>query len=88
MTMNSKVHSPVWGKRNPLLPVAICFHIRKFVPRSGIKGPFWGMFVKNGPVQEDMNPSIYIINLTPLEYKNLTFYRSFFFNDLEKNIDH
>ena len=31
---------------------------------------------KNGLVQEDINPSIYIINLTPLVYKNLTFYHS------------
>ena len=35
-----------------------------------------GYVCKNGPVQEDINPSIYIINLTPLVYKNLTFYSS------------
>ena len=36
-------------------------------------------------MQEDINPSIYIINLTPLVYKNLTFYRSFC-KDLEQKL--
>ena len=35
-----------------------------------------GYVCKNGLVQEDINPSIYIINLNPLVYKNLTFYHS------------
>ena len=35
-----------------------------------------GYVCKNGLVQEDINPSIYIINLTLLVYKNLTFYHS------------
>ena len=71
--------SPVPGKGNSLLPVAICFYIRKFVPRSGGKRAIFGYVWKNGPVQEDINPSIYIIDLTPLVYKNPTFYRSNFF---------
>ena len=71
--------SPVQGKGNSLLPVAICFYIRKLVPRSGGKRAILGYVWKNGPVQEDINPSIYIIDLTPLVYKNTTFYRSIFF---------
>ena len=39
----------------------------------------FGYVWKNGPVQEDIDPSIYIIDLTPLVYKNPTFYRSNFF---------
>ena len=62
------------------------FYLSQFVsilgnvyPDRGVKGPFLGMFGKNGPVQEDINPSIYIIDLTPLVYINPTFYRSNFF---------
>ena len=55
-------------------------------PNRGVKGPFLGYFWKNGPVQENINPSIYIIDLTPLVYKNPTFYRSNFFNDLERKL--
>ena len=76
---NSRRYSPVRGKGNSLLPVAICFYIRKFVPRSGGKRAIFGYVWKNGSVQEDINPSIYIIDLTPLVYKNPTFYRSNFF---------
>ena len=75
----SRRYSPVRGEGNSLLPVAICFYIRKFVPRSGDKRVIFGYVWKNGPVQEDINPSIYIIDLTPLVYKNPTFYRSIFF---------
>ena len=47
----------------------------------------FGYVRKNAYVQEDINPSINIIYLTPLVYKNLTFYRSFLFlNDLEKKL--
>ena len=63
----------------------IPFYLSKFVsilgnlfPDRGVKGPFW-VCLENGPVQEDINPSIYIIDLTPLVYKNLTSYRSIFF---------
>ena len=76
---SSRRYSPVRGKGNSLLPVAICFYFRKFVPRSGGKRAILGYVWKNGPVQEDINPSIYIIDLTPLVYKNPTFYRSNFF---------
>ena len=82
----SRRYSPVRGKGNSLLPVAICFYFRKFVPRSGGKRAILGYVWKNGPVQEDINPSIYIIDLTPLVYKNPTFYRSIFFNDLERKL--
>ena len=53
-----------------------CHHLRKIVPRSGGERAILVYVCKNGPVQEGINPSIYIINLTPLVYKNLTFYRS------------
>ena len=88
--LNSRRYSPVRGKGNSLLPVAICFYFRKFVPRSGGKRAIFEYVWKNGPVQEDINPSIYIIDLTPLVYKNPTFYRSIFFlNYLKKEvIDH
>ena len=51
---------------------------------GGVKAHFGYVFFKNGPVQEDINQSIYIIRLTPLVYKNLTFYRPRVLNDLEK----
>ena len=50
--------------------------LRKFVTRSGGERAILGYVCKNGPVREDINPSIYIINLTPLVNKNLTFYCS------------
>ena len=49
-------------------------------------GAYLGMF---GPVHEDIIPSICIINLTPLVYKNLTFHRSKFVLMIwKKGIDH
>ena len=94
ITVISRRLSPVRGKGNSLLPVAICFYIRKFVPRSGGGGgggkrAIIGYVWKNGPVQEDIYPSINIIDLTPLVYKNPTFYRSNFFKCSEKKVmDH
>ena len=38
----SRRYSHVRGKGNFLLPVAICFYIRKFVPRSGDKRVIFG----------------------------------------------
>ena len=76
----SRVHYPEGGKGNHLLPVAICFHIRRFVSRLGGKRAIFGYLWKNAPVQEDINPSIYLIKLTTLAYyKYLAFYRSIFF---------
>ena len=68
------------GKGYLLLPVAICFHIRKVVTGLGVKMPFWSMFVKI-----DLCKKILFVNQTPFLYKNLTFYRSIF-NDLEKKL--
>ena len=46
----------------------------------------FGYVRKNASVQEDINPSINIIYLTPLVNKNLTFDRTIFLkNDLEKS---
>ena len=59
--VNSRGNSPERGKGNSLLPVALCYHIRKFVPRSGCKSAIFGYVWKNVPVQEDINPSIYLI---------------------------
>ena len=81
---------PLGGREIPrLLPVLIFYRIRKFVPRSGGKRAIFGYVRKNASVQEDINPSINIIYLTPSVNKNLTFYLSIFLkNDLEKVIDH
>ena len=75
---NRRRYSPVWGKGNPLLPVLICFHIRKFVPRSGGGGlkAIYRYFWKNAAVQEDSYSSIYLFRLNPKVYINLTFYLS------------
>ena len=51
---------------------------------GGVKAHFGYVLLKNGPVQEDINQTIYIIKLTPLVYKNLTSYRPRVLNDLEK----
>ena len=47
---------------------------------GGAQMAILGYVCKNGPVKEDINPSIkaYIIDLIPPVYKNLSFYRSFF----------
>ena len=71
--INSRVHSLVWGKGNPLLPVAIYYHIREFIPRSGDKRAIFGYVCKNEPVQEDINPTLNIFNQTHLVYNNQTF---------------
>ena len=64
-TLTSRVLSPIPGKGNPLLPIAICFHIKQFVPRlggggggGGGKRAILGHVCKNGPVQEEISPSI------------------------------
>ena len=63
------------------------YHIRKFVPRLGVSSAILGVCLKkNGHVQEDINSSIYIINLNPLEYNNLFFPFKFILNDLEKKV--
>ena len=84
---NSRVHSPVWGKGNPLLPVEIYYHIRKFDPRSGVKRVIFGHVCKNGHVQEDIIPGVYTIILTPLVYniKSNILPFKIFLNDLEKS---
>ena len=61
ITFDSRGNSPERGKGNFLLPVALCYHIRKFVPRSGCKSTIFGYVLKNVPVQEGINPSIYLI---------------------------
>ena len=72
--------SPPFGGRG------IPFYLSQFVsilgnlyPNRGGKRAIFGYVWKNGPVQEDINPGIYISDLTPLVYKNPTFYRSIFF---------
>ena len=67
------------GDSPPFRGRGIPFYLSQFVSISGDKRVIFGYVWKNGPVQEDINPSIYIIDLTPLVYKNPTFYRSNFF---------
>ena len=59
---------PFSGKGYLLLPVAICFHIRIVVTGSGVKIPFWSMFVKI-----DLCKKILFVNQTPLVYKKSNF---------------
>ena len=64
--MYSRVNSPVLGKGESSSE-STCFnffHIRKLLPALGGKKER-----KNRTVQEDINPSINIINLAPLVYK-------------------
>ena len=41
------------------------------------------MFVKNGPVLENIKPRLYVINLTPLVYKKSSFLPFNFFNEID-----
>ena len=79
VTMNSRRYSPVRGKGNSLLLSQFVSILGNLYPDRGGKRAIFGYVWKNGPVQEDINPSMYIIDLTPLVYKNPTFYRSNFF---------